>query len=111
MPFCLIACPTHHGNGKCHCAICDAKRFSVVDARLFSEATASWNRGINKRHENQLTDYARGERAWSDLAPGAQRRYHEQAAAWKDIRTDFKREAPALAKSLDHFYNPGNKKR
>jgi hypothetical protein len=73
--------------------------------------TASWNRGVNKRHENQLTSYARGERSWSDLSAGAQRRYFQQVDAWKDIRGGFRQVAPELTRQLDSFYNPGNKRR
>lgn len=74
-----------------------------------SETTASWNRGTNKVYENQLTDYARGEKQWNELTPGAKDRYYEQAGAWKDIREDMQEVAPGLTKKLDHFYNPGNK--
>ena len=70
-----------------------------------SDATAHWNRGINKRHENMIVDYALGDRTWGSLTPGAQRRYFEQQGAWRDIRTDFRREAPGLARELSKFYS------
>jgi hypothetical protein len=69
-----------------------------------SLTTASWNRGTNKRHENALTAYARGDQSWSDLPTGAQRRFFQQAEAWKDLRHDMKHVAPALSKDLDRFY-------
>lgn len=76
-----------------------------------SETTVNFNRGLNKRHENQLTKYATGELEWRDLTPGAQNRYFQQAEAWKDIKaeTNIQKVSPALVKELNYFYNPGNK--
>lgn len=77
-----------------------------------SITTAYWNQGINKKHENQITRYAKGLIKWSQLTEGAQHRYRQQAKAWRDVKngTPIKEIAPALAKELDVFYNIGNKK-
>lgn len=76
-----------------------------------SVTTAHWNRGLNKRHENQLTKYATGDLEWKELTPGAKNRYFQQGEAWKDTKasTNIQDLQPALAKKLDQFYNPGNK--
>ena len=38
------------------------------------------------------------------MGDGAQRRYGEQRAAYKDIRNDLKDAAPGLLPKLDHIY-------
>uniref|UniRef100_A0A914WUE4 Uncharacterized protein n=1 Tax=Plectus sambesii TaxID=2011161 RepID=A0A914WUE4_9BILA len=76
-----------------------------------SITTRDFNRGPNKIHENRLTEYARGEKEWNELTPGAKNRYYQQANHWKQTRaeTNIQKLQPALVKKLDHFYNPGNK--
>lgn len=76
-----------------------------------SETSVSFNRGLNKSHENQITDYAKGNIGWSDMTAGAQNRYFQQAEAWKDVKaeTNIKESAPGLTNQLDNFYNPRNK--
>eukprot|EP01012_Entosiphon_sulcatum_P067394 TRINITY_DN97079_c0_g1_i1.p2 TRINITY_DN97079_c0_g1~~TRINITY_DN97079_c0_g1_i1.p2 ORF type:complete len:126 (+),score=24.23 TRINITY_DN97079_c0_g1_i1:146-523(+) len=74
-----------------------------------SDATAHWNRGQNKAHENELTHYAAGDVAWQDLSQGAKHRYEQQVNAYQDIRPELQDVAPGLTKEMDRFYNPGNK--
>lgn len=70
-----------------------------------SEATSSWNRGVNKRHENEIVKYARSEIEYDDMSAGAQRRYDEMGEAWEDIREDIHEIAPGLAAQGDLFFD------
>jgi hypothetical protein len=77
--------------GRTYSAATDRAVERVVDSDSnTSMTTAHWNRVVNRASERQIEAVARGDRDWSDLSAGATRRVHEQAAAWRDIRTGVK---------------------
>lgn len=87
------------------------KILSIIDSDInTSETTAKFNLSTNRKHENQIQRHFNGELEWENMTPGAQRRFHEQARAFDDMREHLLEEVPEsteLIERLEELYGSG----